>query len=224
MYGSSRTDFHPLGVGHEIGRQIATVELHAVHGLQLRNHGLRFFDRDHAVLAHLLHRVGNDVADRVIAVGGNRADLCDHLTSYRLRELLHFLNRHFNGLLDTALQSHRVRASRNGFHALAIDRLRQNRRGGRAVAGYVGSLRSHLAHHLRAHVLERILQLDFLGHRHTVLRDVRSAEFLFQYDVAALRAQRNFDGIGQLIHTAKNGLPGIFCVYNLFCHGCPLLL
>ena len=61
--------FHPLGVGDEIRRKIAAVELHAFHGDQLRHHGLRFFHRDDAVFAHLLHRVGNDVSDGFIAVG-----------------------------------------------------------------------------------------------------------------------------------------------------------
>src|ERR1035437_884986 len=44
--------------------------------------------------------------------------------------------------------------------------------------------------HLGAHVLERVLQLDFLGHRHAVLGDARTAEFLLQNHVPALGAQR----------------------------------
>ena len=59
------------GSRHEIGREIAAVELHAVHGFQLRGHGLRFLDRDHAILADLLHRFGDHVTDGGIAVGGN---------------------------------------------------------------------------------------------------------------------------------------------------------
>src|SRR5439155_339230 len=113
-----------------------------------------------------------DVADGLVAVGGNGADLRDHLARHRLRQLLHFLDGHFYGLLDAALDGHRVRAGGHALHAFAENRLRQDGGGGRAVPSYVGGLRSHLAHHLRAHVLERILQLDLFGYRHTVLRDV----------------------------------------------------
>src|SRR5439155_9514509 len=57
---------HALGVADEIGRQIAAVELHAVHGLQLGGHGLGFLNRDDTVLADLLHGLGDNVADGVI--------------------------------------------------------------------------------------------------------------------------------------------------------------
>jgi hypothetical protein len=42
---------------------------------------LGFFDRDRAVLAHLVHRVGNDVADGLVAVRGNCGDLLISLRS-----------------------------------------------------------------------------------------------------------------------------------------------
>ena len=156
----------------------------------------------------------------VVAVGGNRADLGDHLAGDGLGELLHFLDHDLHGLLDAALQRHRVGAGGNALHAFAVDGLRQNGRGGGAVAGHVGGLRGHLAHHLRAHVLERILQLDFLGDRDAVLGDGRSAELLLQNDVAALGAERDLHRVGQLVHAAQNRLTGILAIYNLFCcHG-----
>ena len=153
----------------------------------------------------------------MIAVGGNGADLRDHVAGDRLRELLHFLDGHFDGLLDAALQRHRVRAGGNALHAFAEDGLRQDGGGGGAVAGDVGGLRRHFAHHLRAHVLERILQLDFLGDGHAVLGDGRAAELLLEDDVAALGAERDFHRVGQLVDAAQNRLAGIFAVNNLFC-------
>src|SRR5439155_10689879 len=109
---------------------------------------------------------------------------------------------------------------RNTLHAFAEDGLRQNGRGGGAVAGDVGGLRSNLAHHLRAHVLERILQLDLFGHSDAVFGDGRSAELFLQDDVAALGTQRHLHGVGQLIYTAQDRLAGIFAIYDLFCcHG-----
>ena len=159
---------------------------------QLGGHGLGFLDRDHAILADLLHRFGDDVADGGVAVGGNGADLRDHVARDRLGELLDFFDGHFHGLIDAALDGHRIRARGHRLDAFAENRLRQNRRGGGAVAGNVGGLRRHFAHHLGAHVLERILQLDFFRDRHAVFGDGRSAEFLLENDVAALGPRVTF--------------------------------
>ena len=47
-------------------------------------------------------------------------------------------------------------------------------RGG-AVSGNVRGLGCDLLYHLRAHVLELVLKLDFLGNRYAVLGDERRA-------------------------------------------------
>ena len=82
--------FHPLRIGHEVGREIAAVKLHAFDHFQLGLERLRLFNRDDAVLADLLHRFGNDVADGLVVVGGDRADLGDHVAGDRLGELVEF--------------------------------------------------------------------------------------------------------------------------------------
>ena len=56
--------FHRFGVGHEVRREIALVELHAFDDVEGGFDRLGFFDRDGAVLADLVHRVGDDLADR----------------------------------------------------------------------------------------------------------------------------------------------------------------
>jgi hypothetical protein len=81
-------DFHALGVGHEVGREVAAVELHALDDLERGLHRLGLFDRDDAVLADLLHRLGDDRADRLVAVGRDGADLGDRLAAHRLGLLL----------------------------------------------------------------------------------------------------------------------------------------
>ena len=68
-----------LRIGDEVGREVAAVELHAFDDFEVGLEALAFFDGDDAVLADLLHRVGEDVADGVIAVGGDGADLGDRL-------------------------------------------------------------------------------------------------------------------------------------------------
>ena len=78
MYGSSEDRFHLLGVGDEIGADVAAVELHAfdVFGLELDALGL--FDGDDAVLTDLLHHLGNEVADLAV-LGGDGGYLGDLL-------------------------------------------------------------------------------------------------------------------------------------------------
>ena len=66
-----------------------------------------------------------------------------------------------------------------------------------------------LAHHLRAHVLELVGELDLLGDGHAVLGDPRRAEALVDHDVAALRAQRDLDRVGEDVHAAQHALAGV---------------
>ena len=137
--------------------------------------------------------------------------------------LLERLDDRLDGLLDAALQFHRVRAGDDVLRALAIDRLREHGRRGGAVAGDVGRLARDLAHHLRAHVLERILQLDLLRHRHAVLGDGGRSELLVEDDVAALGPEGDLDRVGQLVDAAQDRLPRLLTVNNLLCHVTPCL-
>ena len=166
--GVLQNDFHALRIGDEIGRQVAAVELHAFDHFQLGLHRLGFFHRDDAVFADFLHGFGNNAADGLIVVGGNGADLRDHLARYLLRILVERTGNAVtivvqqaahggDSLVDAAFQRHRVCAGSHRLHALAEDGLRQNGRGGGAITGNVGGLGGDLAHHLRAHVLERVL-------------------------------------------------------------------
>ena len=74
----------------------------------------------------------------------------------------------------TAMSTPRLRSigfmpAATGLEAFLDDRLGQNGRRGGAVAGVVIGLGRDLAHHLRAHVLELVLELDFLGDGDAVL-------------------------------------------------------
>jgi hypothetical protein len=76
-----------------------------------------------------------------------------------------------DGDVDAALEVHRVHAGGHGLHALADDRLGQHGRRRGAVAGEVIGLGRDLAHHLGAHVLELVGELDLLGDGDAVLGD-----------------------------------------------------
>src|SRR6185437_1823216 len=66
---------HLLGIGDEVGREIAPVELHALDDVELGLEALRLLDRDHALVADLLHRLGDHFADLALAIAGDGADL-----------------------------------------------------------------------------------------------------------------------------------------------------
>ena len=198
------------GVIDEIRRQVTAVELHAFHDVELVGETRTFLNRDHAFLADLLHRIGNDFANFRIRVGRDRADLCDGFLVFAgLGECLQLRDDGRRRLVDTALEIHRVHAGGNRLQTLAQDRLGENRGGRGAVTGNVGSLRCHFLDHLRTHVLELVVELDFLCHRNAVLGDGRCAEALVQHDVAALGTQRHLDGIGQRVDAGEHLLPRI---------------
>ena len=63
-----------------------------------------------------------------------------------------------------------------------------------------------LAQHLRAHVLELVLELDFLGDGDAVLGDARGAEALVDHDIAALGAERDFHCVGENVDAIEDFL------------------
>ncbi|GJE53498.1 hypothetical protein GOFOIKOB_6579 [Methylobacterium tardum] len=216
---------HLLRVRDEVRGEVAAVELHALDDVELGLGRLGLLDRDDALVAHLLHGVGDHLADLLVAVGGDRADLGDLVGG---RDLLgsrgDVLHGGLRGEVDAALQVHRVDAGGDVLGALADDGLGQHGRGGRAVTRDVVGLRGHFAHHLGAHVLELVGELDLLGDRHTVLGDARGAEALLDHDVAALRAQRHLHRVGEDVDAAQHLIAGVGGETNVFrCHGLPLV-
>ena len=105
------------------------------------------------------------------------------------------------------------------FDALAVDRLREHGRGRRAVAGDVARLGRDLAHHLRAHVLEAVLELDLLGDGDAVLGDRRRAEALLDDDVAALGAEGDLHRLRERVDAREDQIARVLGVDDFFrCH------
>ena len=63
---------HALGVGDEVGRDVALVELHALGEVELERGAVGLLDRDDAVLADLVERLGDELADRAVLRGDGR--------------------------------------------------------------------------------------------------------------------------------------------------------
>src|SRR5207247_51706 len=113
-----------LGVVDEVRREIAAVELHALDEVELVLERFAVLDGDHAFLADLVHRIGDDLADVELGVRRDGADLRDLLGGGAgLGNLLQLLDHAEHGLVDAALQVHRIHAGGDELHALAHDRL-----------------------------------------------------------------------------------------------------
>ena len=93
-----------LRIGHEVRRQVALVELHALGEVELQPEGVGLLDGDHAVLADLVDGVGQDLADRGIGGGDGRhlGDLA--LVVDLLGLLLDGLDDGRHGLVDAPLE------------------------------------------------------------------------------------------------------------------------
>ena len=76
-------------------------------------------------------------------------------------------------------------------------------------------LRRDLLHHLGAHVLVGVLELDLLGDGDAVLGDGRAAEGLLDDDVAAAGAEGDLDGARELAHAGADALAGVLVVDDL---------
>ena len=218
--GIGELDDHLLGVGDEIRREIAAVELHALDQVELEGQAGRLLDADHAFLADLVHRLGDHVADLGIAIGRDGADLGDLLRARdRPRPGREVLDDPGHRQLDAALQIHRVGAGGDRLHPLVDDRLGEHGGGGGAVAGMVGGARRDDPHHLRAHVGELVLELDLLGDGHSVLGDPGRAPALVEQDVAALGSERHLDRVGEDIDSAHDPFAGLAREAHIFgCH------
>jgi hypothetical protein len=122
---------------------------------------------------------------------------------------LEFVDHPLGGPIDAALEVHRVHARGDRLGAFAHDRLSEHGRRGGAVAGGVRSPGRDLAHHLGAHVLELVGELDLLGDGDAVLGDARRAVRLVEHHVAALGTERDLHGVGQNVYAAYHAGTGV---------------
>src|SRR5579859_320693 len=208
---------HLFGVGDEVRRQIAAVELHAFDDIKFGLGGLGFFNRDDAFVADLGHGLGDHVADLGVAIGGNGSDLGDLGVAGDLaRGPLDLFDHLGDRLVDAALKVHRVHAGRDRLEAFGDDGLRQHGRCRGAVAGLVVGLGGDFADQLGAEVFELVSQFDFLGHRDAVLGGARRAEGLLDDHVAALWAERHLNRIGQGIDAAQHPVARVGSEIDVF--------
>mmetsp|Transcript_139784 Transcript_139784/g.197962 ORF Transcript_139784/g.197962 Transcript_139784/m.197962 type:complete len:593 (-) Transcript_139784:4-1782(-) len=208
------------GVGDEVRRDEATVEAHAFHDLQLVLQRPAVLHGDHALLAHLLHALGDEAANVRVVVCGDGGHLGDLFRGgdgggFGGQEVHHV----GHGSIHAALQVHGVHARSDGLDALAVDGTAQHGgRGGAVTCSIVGVAR-HLADQLGAHVHHAILELNVLGHSHTILGDLGGTKALVQQGVAPLGSKGDLDGIRKLVDTSKQCGAGLCTEINVLASG-----
>ena len=155
----------------------------------------------------------------MLVAGRDGADTGDVLRAgHGLGDSLDSLNGGRGGLLDALLHDHGICARGQILQTLVDHCLRKDGGGGGAVACDVVGLGGNFLDELCAHVLESVLKLDFLCDGYAVVSDQRGAELLVEDDVAALGAESDLDGIGELIDAALDSLSCFFTVYYLLSH------
>src|SRR5690606_10795449 len=71
---------------------------------------------------------------------------------------------------------------------------------------------------LRTDLLVRVVELDLLGDRDTVVRDRGCAPLLLEHDVATARSERDLDGVGQRVEAALEAPAGLLVESDDLCH------
>jgi hypothetical protein len=210
---------HLLGLRDEVGREEAAVELHAFDDVDRRLERLALLDGDHAVLADLLHRVGDHLPGVGIVVRRDGADLRDLLAARDLAaHPLQRLDDVLAGLLHAADERRAIRAGGEELEPFLVERLGQDRRRGGAVAGDVVRLRGGFLHELHAEVLVGILELDLLGDGDAVVDDRRPAPTFVEHRAATARPERRLHGSRELRHAGEQPLLRLLVEHHLLRH------
>ena len=203
--GILHLDTHLVGVGDEIGRDVAAVELHSLDHFQLGLQRCRLLHGDDALVADFLHCIGEEPTDLGVAVGRDGADLGDFVVGGDfLGVLLEVGDDRLHRKVDAALEVHRVHAGGHRLGAFPDDGVSEHGRCRGAVAGLVRGSGRDLTDHLRPHVLELVLELDLLGDGYAVLGDAGSAEALVEDDVAAFRTEGHAHRVGERVDAAQH--------------------
>ena len=180
---------------------------------------LGLLDRDHAVLADLVHHLGDEIADLLVS-RGDGGDLGDLLLALDLgRLLLDASDYRVGRQVEALLEQHGVGAGGDVAHAFMDDRLGEDDGGGGAVTGHVVGLGRRFLEQLRAHVGEVVVELDLLGDGHAVVGDGRRALFLVEGDVAALGTERGLDRVGEDVDAGFQGLTSLGVELENLGHG-----
>ena len=198
---------------------IAAVEGHALDDVERGLGGDAEIGGDDTVGTDLLEGLGHQVAEpgiggRNISDGGQGAILAS-------RARAGFQRRH-HGVDGKVYALHEVDslgALLVGLDALLDQGVGEDDGRGGAVAGDLVGLHRDLAHHLRTHILETIVQFDLRGDGNAVARHHRRADRPVDHGIHALGTERRLHGCCELVNAAGEGPAGVRIVKHQFGHG-----
>ena len=153
---------------------------------------------------------GDERTDGAVVVGRHSGDLLDlgGIAADLTGDLAQLGHQSRRGLVHAPLEVHGIGTSGHIAEASADHRLGEDRCCSGTVSGHVSGLRGDLLDHLGTHILNGVLQFDFLGDRDAVLGDSRCTELLVDNHVAALGTERDLYGVGQGVDAGLQLLPG----------------
>src|SRR5690606_17739885 len=118
---------HTLSISDEVWRQVAAVKLHTFYNVQRGFHAFRFIDSDNTVFADFAHGVRKKLADGVVVVSRDAANLRDfRWAADRTRKLLKLCHNCVYSCVDAFLKFHWVVSSCDQLGAFTVDRLGKN--------------------------------------------------------------------------------------------------
>lgn len=158
-----------LGIGDEVGGDVAAVELHSLGDLELILNGLALLHGDDTLLADLLHGVGEELANVSVTVGGDGGDLGDFLAGGDLLLVCaQVLDNSLDGGLGSAPQVHRVASSGDVLDGLGEDSAGENGGGCGTVTSNLVGLGGDVLEKTSTKVLELVLKGNGLGDGYTI--------------------------------------------------------
>ena len=168
-----------LRIGYEVRRLVALVELHTFDELKVHPERIGLLHGDHSVLADLVDRLGDHLADSRVGSRDGRhvGDLV--LGVVDLHGLVgDGLDHRGDCLLDAPLEAHRVGTCGHVAEAFMDQCLGQHGRRGGAVSGDVIGLSGDLLDQLGTHVLETVFKFHLTGDGDAIVGDGRGTELL----------------------------------------------
>lgn len=206
-----------LLIGYEVRRNISSVKFHAFHKFDFVIKCFAVLDGDGAVLPHLLHQLGQQLADLPVPVGRDGSHVGDlFLALDGLGSVLQVPDHGLHGEIDASSEVHGVHAGGDALAAFSEDGSGEDGGGGGSVPGDVVGLGGDGLDQAGADVLESVGELDGLGHGDSVLGDLGGSEGLVDDHVAALGSQGHLHGVGELVAAVQHLLSAFGAEHDLF--------
>ena len=140
------------------------------------------------------------------------------LAVYRRAHFLDGLNSCVSCLFHSLSENDRICARCQVLHAFVDHRLSEDGSCGSAVARHIIGLCRDFLDQLCAHVLEIVLEFDFLCDRDTVVSDRGCAVGLIQNNVSALGAECDLYCICEFVDSGSHRYSCVCAVLEIFCH------